>query len=279
MAYGSWPMFMVDACTVGLDGAGTMRDALRGLLQEFPSEITEQLGYYVYRLIDPRNGETFYVGKGRGNRVFHHVSANLKQAELADDEDALAIKMRRVREIRSEGLQVIHVIQRHGLTEKEAFHVEGALIDAFPGLTNVQSGHGNSDKGAMHADAIVRKYAAQRLEPDHRIVFFTIRRSVLTERGAYEGCRGVWRMSRSRAERADLVMPVTDGVVVGVFVPERWIDATIVSFPAHITEDLSGRIGFIGHDAEDEIRTRYIGKRLPANLETGTQNPVRYSYS
>ena len=32
----------------------------------FPPAIAKRLGWYVYRLIDPRNGETFYVGKGRG---------------------------------------------------------------------------------------------------------------------------------------------------------------------------------------------------------------------
>ena len=32
-----------------------------------------KMNYYVYRLIDPRNGETFYVGKGKGNRVFQHM--------------------------------------------------------------------------------------------------------------------------------------------------------------------------------------------------------------
>ena len=30
----------------------------------FPSEVADKLKWYVYRLIDPRNGETFYVGKG-----------------------------------------------------------------------------------------------------------------------------------------------------------------------------------------------------------------------
>lgn len=37
----------------------------------FTPDVIEQLNYYVYRLIDPRNGKTFYVGKG--NRVFTHV--------------------------------------------------------------------------------------------------------------------------------------------------------------------------------------------------------------
>jgi len=32
-----------------------------------------KLKTHVYRLVDPRNGETFYIGKGRGDRVFAHV--------------------------------------------------------------------------------------------------------------------------------------------------------------------------------------------------------------
>jgi hypothetical protein len=38
----------------------------------FSPEAAEKIGLYVYRLIDPRNGHTFYVGKGKGNRVFQH---------------------------------------------------------------------------------------------------------------------------------------------------------------------------------------------------------------
>jgi len=32
----------------------------------------EHRPYYLYVLIDPRNGEPFYVGKGRGNRMYDH---------------------------------------------------------------------------------------------------------------------------------------------------------------------------------------------------------------
>lgn len=42
-------------------------------INEFSQETINKIGYYVYRLIDPRNGQTFYVGKGKGNRVFQHV--------------------------------------------------------------------------------------------------------------------------------------------------------------------------------------------------------------
>jgi len=41
-------------------------------IDSFPPEVIEKLKTYVYRLIDPRNGET-YVGKGKGNRVFAHI--------------------------------------------------------------------------------------------------------------------------------------------------------------------------------------------------------------
>ena len=40
---------------------------------KFPNEVIEKLQYYVFRLIDPRHGETFYVGKGKGNCVFNHL--------------------------------------------------------------------------------------------------------------------------------------------------------------------------------------------------------------
>ena len=51
----------------------------------FTAEVTEQLKYYVYRLIDPRNGQTFYVGKGKGNRLYEFrrvQSEELKQYRI-----------------------------------------------------------------------------------------------------------------------------------------------------------------------------------------------------
>ena len=41
-------------------------------MKQFSSEVISKLGYYVYLISDPSNGEIFYVGKGKGNRVFSH---------------------------------------------------------------------------------------------------------------------------------------------------------------------------------------------------------------
>ena len=41
--------------------------------EQFPVKLADEVKYYVYRLIDPRNGQTFYVGKGKRNRVFMHA--------------------------------------------------------------------------------------------------------------------------------------------------------------------------------------------------------------
>ena len=42
-------------------------------IKKFSNKTISKIGFYVYRLVDPRNGQTFYVGQGKGNCVFQHV--------------------------------------------------------------------------------------------------------------------------------------------------------------------------------------------------------------
>ena len=111
----------------------------------FPPSVAERLKFYVYRLIDPRNGETFYVGKGRGDRVFHHARGKVKALAKDPDEDEVDAKIQRIREINAAGFSVAHVIHRHGIDDRRvAYEIEAALIDAYPGLTNKVTGQTNS---------------------------------------------------------------------------------------------------------------------------------------
>jgi hypothetical protein len=87
--------------------------------------------YYVYVLIDPRNYEEFYFGKGKGSR---------KDAHLRDTTDSE--KARRIVAVRKAGqYPIIRVIAR-GLSEHDAFLVEKTLLWKLGKLlTNVSSGN------------------------------------------------------------------------------------------------------------------------------------------
>lgn len=48
------------------------------------NRLTANKKYYVYKLIDTRNGNVFYVRKGKGNRIFDNVNGFLAKNELED---------------------------------------------------------------------------------------------------------------------------------------------------------------------------------------------------
>ena len=87
--------------------------------------------HYVYDLIDPRDGTTFYVGKGRRDRRFHH----LREAKSGGP----SAKCDRIRDILSSGHDYTSVIIFDGLSEQDALDLEEARIAYFglEALTNV----------------------------------------------------------------------------------------------------------------------------------------------
>jgi len=238
-------------------------------MQSFPPEVIDKLKTYVNRLIDPRNGETFYIGKGKGNRVFAHIRAEI----ATDDPDD---KLKRIHEIRAAGFEVAHVIHRHGLDDKTAFEVEAALIDAYPGLTNAVTGSGSNEFGAMHAQEIVNKYQAEPAEFQHRAVIINVNR-IATETSLYDATRYAWKINPKKASRAEIIVAVRFGLIVAVFVADQWLPATDEHFPGR--EPVPGRYGFIGSVASDKMRGLYVGKRLPDEFrKQGAANPIKYTY-
>jgi hypothetical protein len=238
---------------------------------QFSSEVIKRLEYYVYRLIDPRNGETFYIGKGNGNRVFEHAKGELTKG------DEITEKLSRIREINLSGFEVAHIIHRHGMNSKTAFEVEAALIDAYPGLTNIMGGHGNSDYGAMHADEIIKKYTAPYADfESHKILLISVNRSAL-ETSLYEATRYAWKLDVNRAKKAEYIFSTIQGLIVGVFIANQWLKANEINFPGRQT--IAGRYGFIGDKAEKQIQEKFMRKRIPDEYrKKGASNPIKYSY-
>lgn len=237
----------------------------------FSQQVITKLGWYVYRLIDPRNGETFYVGKGRGNRVFAHIHA----AEGLDGDD-LDNKIKRIHQIHLAGFDVAHVIHRHGMDEQTAFEVEAALIDAYPGLTNIVGGAGNNDFGVMHAQEIIRRYEAEPAVFVDKALLISVNRTA-AERSLYEATRFAWKLNPSKASQADVVLSTLQGLIVGAFVVDEWLPALTEYFPDRESEE--SRYGFIGVEAPDELKQRYVGKRVPDEYRRpGAANPIKYTY-
>lgn len=239
--------------------------------ESFPTDVALKLKTYVYRLIDPRNGETFYIGKGQGNRVFSHI-----RAEENLEGDDLNNKVKRIREIRLAGFEVAHVIHRHGMDEKTAFEVEAALIDAYPGLTNIAGGAGGNEYGAMHAKEIIRRYSDEPAVFQHKALLIIVNRSA-TETSLYDAIRYAWRISKSNAKRAEVILATVQGLIVGAFVADDWLDATAANFPGR--EGVPGHFGFVGREAPAEIIRLYVGKRVPDEYrKPGATNPIRYTW-
>lgn len=235
----------------------------------FPPEVIDKLKYYVYRLIDPRNGETFYIGKGKGNRVFEHARGDLEN-------DSLTEKMTRIRSIKLSGFEVAHVIHRHGLNGTSAYEVEAALIDAYPGITNIMDGHGNNEFGAMHSNEIIKRYCAEIAVFKHMALLINVNRSALNS-SLYEATRYAWRLSKNKAQKAEVVLPVVQGLIVGAFVAEKWLPATAENFPGR--ETIEGRYGFYGSKAPNLLEKLYVGKRTPDKFrKKGAANPIKYTW-
>lgn len=247
----------------------------------FPPGVSERLKFYVYRLIDPRNGETFYVGKGKGNRVFHHARGAIEYVQADQEEDEVDVKLQRIVAITAAGFRVGHVIHRHGIEdERTAEEIEAALIDAYPGLANKIAGHGSDEFGVAHASEIIDRYEARPFVPNHRLLMISVGVSISEERrdSIYDATRFAWKLSPERANKAEYVLAHNRGVVVGVFKPtEPWMKATRENFPTLATEDRAGRWGFVGIEAEAEVHAHYMRKRIPDEYRRrGAANPIRF---
>ena len=191
----------------------------------FALNIQEKLNFYVYALQDPRDKKIFYVGEGKGNRLFSHFD----EAE----KEVLSAKTRRINEIWSEEEDVQYMIIRWGIkTQREAQEVEAGIIDSLEAsmngpLLNVIRGQRVSQGIIYPID--LDSLDAQPLNVNKPITLFLfpIQNAVGDDKGdlekVYEATRKLWKVgAQYRNIKNSYAIGLIGGVSYGVFEIDSW---------------------------------------------------------
>jgi len=243
----------------------------------FPRAVISKVGIYVYLYRDPRDGKIFYVGKGKGQRAFQHLS---------DEKDGP--KKRKIQEIREAGLEPKIEILTHGLKDDEtALKIEAALIDliGIDELVNEVRGYEAISHGKMDVQELVALYDAPKgMIRDQGILLIRINqlfRHGMSPEELYEATRGVWKIG-ARRNSVRHVLALYQGVVKEVYAVEGWEPANwrVYRFradelKAREKQDV-GRWQFGGSVAKEPIRGRDLGKDVSKYLVKGAMNPIQY---
>ena len=191
-------------------------------MHKFSRKTIESIGYYVYGLRRPGTREDFYIGKGKGNRVFSHLNQKVKILEHDPKFDL-------IKKFKSTGGPGVDII-RHGLTKEQAFRVESALIDVLnvKDLTNKVRGHNSDQLGLMTAKNLEARYKGELLKFKEPAVCFKI--SVLfntwtknmSENELYEIIRGNWTVNIKKAKSVKYALGISDNLVRGIYKINSW---------------------------------------------------------
>ena len=112
--------------------------------------LADELGLYVYMLVDPGSGIPFYVGKGQRERYAAHGNEAMLTADQSADE--ASDKVDRIRAIRQAGHEPEIWIVRHGMSSLiEYTSVEAACIDLLRSMPIQAKSVGDSRLPAGHA--------------------------------------------------------------------------------------------------------------------------------
>lgn len=251
------------------------------IINSFPQKVKEQLKYYVYLYVDPRNGNPFYVGKGNGNRIFSH---------LKDKTETEKTKV--LNELQKLKLNPICEVLKYGLSEKEAFLVESAVIDLLKlsNLTNKVQGHHADLKGRTRVEDLIKllnSTKAKLKEPAILIVINQEYRFGMSPQELYDATRSAWRINPQRGEKAKYAMAIYRGIIQEVYTISKWVQGGSTMRYADTdtspeikdsNKTIKNRLEFVGNIAEAKIRKKYKGKSVSHYdmFVKGAQNPIKY---
>lgn len=252
------------------------------MAKRFPAIVEEKLEWYVYALIDPRDGRLFYIGKGKGGRVFAHAAD-------AIEGDTETEKLDLIRDVIKSGATVETLILRHAISsEKNAYLVEAVLIDFCAmlvarnidlrtGLTNIVAGHNSEVFGVMSTDEAISLYEAPEAPKiKEKGILFRIPRlwtPAMPEAELFEATHGWWILSKRRTE-AKYGFAVSKGVIRGVYRINSWRERTVGD--REYIEGERKRWGFEGEPAPE--MQQYMNTSVAHLFKKGNASPAMYTF-
>ena len=240
------------------------------MVSSFPPSVISELKYYVYIYSHPQTEEVFYVGKGKGNRVFAHLD------DISDSDKVAYLKS-----LREDGLDPVIEILIHGLElEDTALRVEAAVIDLIgrDKLTNRQKGYKSSSYGRLNIRQIVSLYQKSPVEVTHRAMAIRINTEyypTITAGDLYDATRSYWKVNVARAKQAKYAFAVYHGIIYEVYQILDWYDGG-QTFSNRQLVYAGDRKEFVGHIAPDPIRNYYLYKSISHYFKRGNANPIYY---
>ena len=237
----------------------------------FPKIVSSELKYYVYIYSNPITEEIFYVGKGKGDRVFSH---------LFDEYETEKVKY--LNNLKLQNLKPKIEILIHGIENEEtALRIESSIIDllGISKLTNKQSGWKSALYGRMNLQQIVSAYSKDKVEIEEKSILIRINQAFrysMEPIELYDYTRGQWKINPERANNAVIAFSVYQGIIQEVYSVLQWLEAG-KTFNTRIEEHVdNARFEFIGNIAQPEIRNKYKFKSVEHYFKKGNANPIMY---
>mgnify|MGYP001342751679 FL=1 len=242
-------------------------------MKKFSKEIKKALKYYVYLFSNPITGEIFYVGKGKGDRVFYHLE------DTNENE-----KVKKIKEIKSQGREPKIEFLVHGVEDEVTIKkIEAAIIDLIGKnkLTNKIGGYESSYFGRMDLNQIKARYTSDEANITEKVVLIklsTTFRYNMEPIELYDYTRGIWKVAENRRNEITHAFAVYDGIIQETYNVLQWFKAgTTYANRDYDERDITGRWEFIGSISE-EMRTKYRYKSVEHYWSANAQNPIRYTF-